>query len=108
MGYTSRENNSNKGGGGWVDVEKFDVRVETGITRKPSQKHASVSEGGRERQAQLTVLVWIQDMGLEADCKRVVQDATSAFNGLDIIISNAVRTPPPPPPPFLPLSHSPP
>lgn len=31
-----------------------------------------------------------QDMGLEADCTRVVNEAIFALGGLDIIISNAV------------------
>lgn len=43
------------------------------------------------------------DMGLEADCVRVVEESIAKLGGLDVIISNAVCPPIPPPPPF-PLS----
>ena len=41
----------------------------------------------------LSINPWLthpQDMGLEVDCIRTVEEATSALRGLDIIISNAV------------------
>lgn len=32
-----------------------------------------------------------QDMGVEADCAKVVEEAHKGLGGLDILISNAVR-----------------
>lgn len=37
-----------------------------------------------------------QDVGVLADCERIVQESIDALGGLDIIINNAVRPTPPP------------
>jgi NAD(P)-dependent dehydrogenase (short-subunit alcohol dehydrogenase family) len=47
-------------------------------------------------QACKTKAVIIQgDVGLLADCERIIQEALSKLGGLDIIVSNAVRHNPP-------------
>jgi NAD(P)-dependent dehydrogenase (short-subunit alcohol dehydrogenase family) len=40
------------------------------------------------------------DMGVEADCVRVVEETVGRLGGLDVIVSNAVCLPSCPPPPL--------
>lgn len=62
------------------------------INYNSSQDRAEGVKSKIEKEFGVKAAVIQGDMGLEADCIRVVKDAIAAFNGLDIIISNAGYT----------------